>query len=57
MGKGQAEPVLPGLGQDRDEAVGGEVVEFIDDQGEVEAAPLRRVGPGHRRQLELGDEE
>jgi hypothetical protein len=57
MREGQAEAVFAGLGQNRREAVGGEVVELVYEQVEVAAFGFGHVGAGHGRQLESGREQ
>ena len=57
MAQSEIEPVFPRLGQDGGEALGGEVLELIDE--EIKIAPLVLWLPiaGHGGELELRDEQ
>ena len=57
MTESQAKAILAGLGENRDEGVGGEVLELIYVEVEVLAALFWSVGAAEGRQLEFGDED
>ena len=57
MAQGEIEPVFPRLGEDGGEALGGEVLELIDEEEKVTALVLRLTIAGHGGELELRDEQ
>jgi len=57
MREGQAEAIFAGFGQNRREAVGGEVVELVNEEVEVAPLCLRRVGARHGGELKLRGEQ
>lgn len=57
MAQGEVEPVFPCFGQDGGEALGGEVLELIDEEIKIASLVLGLPIAGHGCELELGDEQ
>lgn len=57
MAQGEVEPVFSRLGQDGSEALGGEVLELIDEQIKIASLVFRLTVPGHGRELKLRNEQ
>ena len=57
MAQSKIEPVFSRLGQDGGEALGGEVLELIDEQEEIAPLMFRLAVAGHGGELELRDEQ
>lgn len=57
MTQGEIEPVFSRLGQDGGEALGGEVLELIDEEIEIAPLMLGLAVAGHGGELELRDEQ
>lgn len=57
VAQGEIEPVFPRLGQDGGEALGGEVLELIDEEEKVAPLVLGLSIAGHGGELELRDEQ
>ena len=58
IGEREAQPVLPGLGQDRRERFGGEVLKLVDVDEEIgRRSVFGNIRPAHRRDLEARHEQ
>lgn len=57
MAQSEIEPVFSRLGQDGCEALGGEVLELIDEEIKIAPLVLGLTVPGHRSELKLRDEQ
>ena len=57
MAQGEVEPIFPRFGKNGGEALGGEVLELIDEQIKVAALMLGLAVAGHGGELELRDEQ
>ena len=57
MREGETEAIFAGFSQNRRKTVGGEVVEFVNEQVEVSAIRLWRVGARHGCELKLSGEQ